>query len=117
MDSLHHHRELEAAEGDVVPDPGHVTSGEGAVPSGELVAGHEPGDSGRLAERVRRAARERGWPWAAEVEFNPDRAIINSGRVAVTSDSNVLDRAARWLTLSRLLVGRHFAHAWLLDLA
>jgi hypothetical protein len=74
-------------------------------------------NSGRLAERVRRAARERGWPWAAEVEFNPDRVIINSDRVAVTSDSNVLDRAARWLNLSRLLVERHFAHAWLLDLA
>jgi hypothetical protein len=74
-------------------------------------------NSGRLAERVRRAASERGWPWAAEVEFNPDRAIINSGRVAVTSDSNVLDLTARWLNLSRLLVERDFAHAWLLDLA
>lgn len=73
-------------------------------------------NSGRLAERVRRAARERGWPWTAEVEFNPDRAIINSGRVAVTSDSNVLDGVGRWLNLGRLLVERDFAHAWLLDL-
>jgi hypothetical protein len=74
-------------------------------------------NSGRLAERVRRAAHERGWPWAAEVEFNPDRAIINSDRVAVTSDSNVLDRAARWLNLNPLVIGQSVPHPWLLDLS
>ncbi|MDQ3746184.1 MAG: DUF434 domain-containing protein [Acidobacteriota bacterium] len=74
-------------------------------------------NSGRLAGRVRNIAAERGWPWTVEVEFNPDRTIINSGRVAVTSDSNVLDRAARWLNLSRLLIERSVAHAWLVDLS
>lgn len=74
-------------------------------------------NSGRLAVRVRNIAAERGWPWTVEVEFNPDRTIINSGRVAVTSDSNILDRAARWLNLSRLLVERSVAHAWLVDLS
>jgi hypothetical protein len=74
-------------------------------------------NSGRLAARVRNIAAERGWPWTVEVEFNPDRTIINSGRVAVTSDSNVLDRAARWLNLSRLLVERSVARAWLVDLS
>ena len=73
-------------------------------------------NSGRLAGRVRRAAGERGWPWTVEVEFNPDRSIVNSGRVAVTSDSNVLDGVERWLNLGRLLVERHVAHARLLDL-
>ncbi|MDQ3918600.1 MAG: DUF434 domain-containing protein [Acidobacteriota bacterium] len=74
-------------------------------------------NSGRLAGRVRNIAAARGWPWAVEVEFNPDRTIVNSGRVAVTSDSNVLDRAARWLNLSRPLVERKVAHAWLVDLS
>jgi hypothetical protein len=74
-------------------------------------------NSGRLAERVRRAAAERGWPWAAEVVFNPDRNIINSGRVAVTSDSNVLDGVARWLNLNRLVVRQHVPQPWLLDLS
>lgn len=97
------------------------------VLAGEALAGLRPAsvvwlfdrpvsNSGRLAERVRRVARERGWPWTVEVEFNPDRSIVNSGRVAVTSDSNVLDGVARWLNLGRLLVERHGAQARLLDL-
>jgi hypothetical protein len=74
-------------------------------------------NSGRLAERVRRIARERGWPWTVEVEFNPDRAIVNSGRVAVTSDSNVLEGVARWLNLSRLVVEQLVPRPRLIDLS
>jgi hypothetical protein len=74
-------------------------------------------NSGRLAERVRATAAERGWPWAVAVEFNPDREIVNSGRVAVTSDSNVLDGVARWLNLGRLVVERHVPGAWVIDLS
>jgi hypothetical protein len=73
-------------------------------------------NSGRLAERVRAVASERGWPWEVRAEFNPDRVIVDSERVAVTSDSNVLDGAARWLNLARLVVGRHVARPWLIDL-
>jgi hypothetical protein len=73
-------------------------------------------NSGRLAERVRRIALERGWPWMVEVEFNPDRAIVNSGRVAVTSDSNVLEGVARWLNLSRLVIEQLVPRPRLIDL-
>jgi hypothetical protein len=74
-------------------------------------------NSGRLAERVRAAAAERGWPWEVEVEFNPDRCIIDSDRVAVTSDSNVLDGVARWLNLGRMVVERRVHGAWIVDLS
>ena len=74
-------------------------------------------NSGRLAERVRTVAAVRGWPWRVEVEFNPDREIVNSGRVAVTSDSNVLDGVARWLNLGRMIVERHVPDAWVIDLS
>ena len=74
-------------------------------------------NSGRLAARVRAAAAARGWPWEVGVEFNPDRSIIGSGRVAVTSDSNVLDGVARWLNLGRHVVERHVPGAWVIDLA
>ncbi|MFL6286682.1 MAG: DUF434 domain-containing protein [Pyrinomonadaceae bacterium] len=74
-------------------------------------------NSGRLAERVRAVARERGWPWEVRAEFNPDRSIVNSERLAVTSDSNVLDGAARWLNLARLVIERHVPHPWLIDLS
>ena len=73
-------------------------------------------NSGRLAERVRAVAQGRGWPWTVEVEFNPDREIVNSERVAVTSDSNVLDGVARWLNLGRMLVEHNVPGAWVIDL-
>jgi hypothetical protein len=74
-------------------------------------------NSGRLAARVRDLAAARGWPWSVETPFNPDRRIVESGLVAVTSDSNVLDGAARWLNLSRIVVERHVRDSWLIDLS
>jgi len=106
-----------------------VEETEGAVlAAGEVLAALGPSsvlwlfdspvsNSGRLAARVRRIAGERGWPWEVEVVFNPDREIVNSERVAVTSDSNVIDGAARWLNLNPHLVARHAPRAWVIDLA
>ena len=74
-------------------------------------------NSGRLAARVREVAAARGWPWEVRVEFNPDREIVNSDRIAVTSDSNVLDGVARWLNLGRMIVDRYVDGAWLIDLS
>jgi hypothetical protein len=65
---------------------------------------------------VREAAAARGWPWEVRVEFNPDREIVRSNLVAVTSDSNVLDGVARWLNLGRMIVERHVPGAWVIDL-
>ena len=74
-------------------------------------------NSGRLAARVRELAAARGWPWEVRAEFNPDRSIVNSDAVAVTSDSNVLDGVKRWLNLSRHIVERHIPDSWLIDLS
>ena len=74
-------------------------------------------NSGRLAARVREVAAVRGWPWEVRAEFNPDREIVNSGLVAVTSDSNVLDGVSRWLDLGRMIVEGHVPGAWVIDLS
>ena len=66
---------------------------------------------------AREVAAERGWPWEVRVEFNPDRDIVNSNLVAVTSDSNVLDGVTRWLNLGRLIVEQHVSSPWLVDLS
>jgi hypothetical protein len=73
-------------------------------------------NSGRLAARVRDVAAARGWPWEVRAEFNPDREIVNSDRIAVTSDSNVLDGVKRWLNLGRMIVEKHVERAWVIDL-
>lgn len=74
-------------------------------------------NSGRLARRVRELADARGWPWEVEVVFNPDAEIRQSARVAVTSDSNVLDAAARWFNFGEYLVEKYLPRAWVIDLS
>jgi hypothetical protein len=74
-------------------------------------------NSGRLAARVREVASGRGWPWEVRAEFNPDREIVKSDRIAVTSDSNVLDGVARWLNLGAHLIEKHLTRPWLIDLS
>ena len=73
-------------------------------------------NSGRLAERIRSLAAERGWEWSVELVFNPDQEIAISTDIAVTSDSNILDGATRWVNLSRHLVVAHLPESWVIDL-
>lgn len=74
-------------------------------------------NSGRLAQRIREVAAEEGWRWTVEVVFNPDAEIIRAGGVAVTSDSTILDGAARWLNFNEHLIARHVPRAWIVDLS
>jgi|SRR5215208_5058113 len=73
-------------------------------------------NSGRLAQRIGEMARGRGWPWSVEVVTNPDRAILVSDEIAVTSDSIILDGARRWVNLAYRLVRERLPEAWVIDL-
>jgi hypothetical protein len=73
-------------------------------------------NSGRLARMIRDLAARHDWPWSVELVFNPDREIAASAHVAVTSDSNILDGAARWLNLGRHLVETRLPESWMIDL-
>jgi hypothetical protein len=74
-------------------------------------------NSGRLAGRIRELAARHGWPWEVEVTFNPDREIARSPRVAVTSDSNILDAAPRWFNFNEYLIEKYLAQSWVIDLS
>ncbi len=73
-------------------------------------------NSGRLAARIEQLAAARGWPWTVALEFNPDRSIVASPRIAVTSDSNVLDGARAWFNFNDYLIEHDLPQAWLIDL-
>jgi len=73
-------------------------------------------NSGRLAQKIEAQAAVHGWAWGVRTVFNPDAEIARSGSVAVTSDSSILDAAARWTNFSRHLVERHLPDAWVVDL-
>ena len=74
-------------------------------------------NSGRLAQKLREVFEEEGWRWTVKVVFNPDAEIIRAGGVAVTSDSTILDGAARWLNFNEHLIAGHVQRAWIVDLA
>jgi hypothetical protein len=74
-------------------------------------------NSGRLAKRIRDLATENGWNWTVEVVFNPDAEIIASGRVVISSDSNVLDKTDHWINLNRHLLDERLKKFWLIDLS
>ena len=74
-------------------------------------------NSGRLATKIRDIAIQRGWPWRVEVVFNPDRMILSSSDVAITSDSSILDRVERWADLKSYLIATEIPNAWMIDLS
>jgi hypothetical protein len=73
-------------------------------------------NSGRLAKQIRDLAAVHRWPWTVDVVFNPDRDILKSNTIAITSDGAILDLARRWANLNSDLIAR-MPTAWLLDLA
>ncbi len=74
-------------------------------------------NSGRLAQQVRKEAESHGWPWEVAVTMNPDREIMASSKIAISSDSAVLDGVTRWVNLNACLIETHIPEAWLLNLA
>lgn len=72
-------------------------------------------NSGRLAVMVRDITEAEHWNWQAELVENPDHAILGSHKVAITSDSAILDSVWRWVNLNDYLITRHFHGAWLID--
>lgn len=74
-------------------------------------------NSGKLAQKIRAEAEEHGWPWSVEVILNPDTTIIASKKIAVSSDSSILDGVTKWLNLSSCLIREYLPETWLIDLS
>ncbi|MDD5581070.1 MAG: DUF434 domain-containing protein [Methylobacter sp.] len=72
-------------------------------------------NSGRLSEMIRDIAEIQSWNWQAELVESPDQVISGSEKIAVTSDSAILDRTLQWVNLGAYLVATYFHDAWLID--
>jgi hypothetical protein len=73
-------------------------------------------NSGRLAKLMREIAVTHHWPWKIDLLFNPDERIISSNKIAITSDSVILDRVTRWANFSRHIIEKRLPDAWIADL-
>lgn len=74
-------------------------------------------NSGRLAKRIRDYAEQHSWSWTVETCFNPDRDIVSSDRIVITSDGPLLDQVARWTNFNRYLIEKRLDATWLVDLS
>lgn len=74
-------------------------------------------NSGRLAERIRSFAKQHDLHGDVETCFNPDREIIASGQVTISSDGPLLDQVERWTNFARHLIEKSVADAWIVDLS
>ncbi len=73
-------------------------------------------NSGRLKRSILEYGERRGWSWCVDTVRDPDPVLRRSAAIVVSADSGVLDHAARWLDLARLVVERAIPDAWVLDL-
>ena len=74
-------------------------------------------NSGRLKSVLREIAASAGWRWEVELEFNPDRILIQTTALVATSDSVVLDRAERWTNAARMIIDAAIPEARIVDLS
>ena len=75
-------------------------------------------NSGRLAEVIRRTARDRSSDLEARTAHRVDEQLIAHEGVIASADSAVLDGCRSWLNLARIAVERHrdeLRPMWLLD--
>jgi hypothetical protein len=73
-------------------------------------------NSARLASHIRVLAAERGWLWSATLASSVDAILQRTTDVVATSDSAILDRAARWFDLAGAVVPQVTLAIWCVDL-
>jgi hypothetical protein len=72
-------------------------------------------NSGRLRARMLECAVTQGWSWKVELAMSPDKVLMSSSDVAVTSDSTILDNAERWTNIAALVIENELTDLWIVD--
>jgi len=74
-------------------------------------------NSGRLKTLLLREAEQHGWNVDVEVVNNVDQILSSREDVVITSDGWILDRVARWATITDHILREAAAQARVIDLA
>ena len=64
-----------------------------------------------------RQRQKNNWNWQVELVRDPDYVLARTDHIVASSDSQILDRANRWLNLVRLAIDSQISTAWIADLA
>lgn len=61
-------------------------------------------NSGKLKKLLEDLATEKGYSWTVSLTFNPDKDIVETGKIAISSDAWILDNAAKNFNLIRYII-------------
>jgi hypothetical protein len=82
-------------------------------------------NSGRIKAHVQQAAKEHGFSWTAELEQNPDRALVEIAQLGsddtepplvATSDGWIIDGCAAWADVIEATIDFAGLNPWIVDL-
>ena len=74
-------------------------------------------NSGRLKTIMYELIEKNGWEWDVELSQNPDKELIRTERIVVSSDSDVLDKCGRWTNLAEYITVSDIDSAHIIDLS
>lgn len=61
-------------------------------------------NSGRIKEIILDFAQENNFDWNVELEFNPDRFLVENAEIIVSSDAWILDYSKNWFNIIKYLI-------------
>jgi hypothetical protein len=74
-------------------------------------------NSGRLKTIMYEVIEKNNWGWDVELSQNPDKELIKTDRIVVTSDSAVLDKCGRWINLANYIIEHNISSTRTIDLS
>lgn len=73
-------------------------------------------NSGKLKKFIMDVAENEGWDWSVKLVFNPDRELIDSDCIIVSSDSQILDNCKHYIDLAAVIIEKYIPEANIVDL-
>jgi len=61
-------------------------------------------NSGRLKTKLYELSTEHGFNWEVELVFDPDKILIKSQKIIISSDGWILDQAERWFNMGAYII-------------
>ena len=68
-------------------------------------------NSGRLKTKLLEISEVHGFNWEVVLVFDPDKELVKTEHVVVSSDGWILDAAKQWFNLGRFIVENHLENA------
>lgn len=73
-------------------------------------------NSGRLKTMLYEIATLHSWNWQIELDFNPDKILMESQSIIVSTDALILNHCQQWLNLARLIITSSIPNAHIISL-